>query len=87
MRCGVVSSTANDMAKWMSLFFRDNITAGASPEQIFDGTTIREWLAHRTYTNPMTVGVDSLKPLHWGNVWEVRTRICCRSATVTQLTA
>ena len=60
------------MAKLMMLLFRDNVAAGATSNQIFDGTTIREWLAHRSYADPMTVGADTLKPMHWGHVWEVR---------------
>ena len=68
-------SSANDMAKWMSLFFRDNVTVGSQPNQILDGTTIREWLAHRAYSNPMTVAEDTVQSLQWGAAWEVRLRL------------
>jgi CubicO group peptidase (beta-lactamase class C family) len=107
---GGIYSTANDMAKFMSLFFRDNVTAGtcdatavrctgcaayvrrrvrvlccaacrwrvsgATPQQILDGTTIREILTRRVHSDALSFGENELFYDEFGAPWEVRA---CRA--------
>jgi len=42
--CGCLWASADDMAKFIQLYFRDGVPAGASPSQILDGDTLREAL-------------------------------------------
>lgn len=70
---GNMYSSANDMAKWISLFFRDNVTYNPAAGQILDGASIREMLIRKAHTDPVTVAMDSVFPTSWGFPWEVHT--------------
>jgi CubicO group peptidase (beta-lactamase class C family) len=48
---GQMYSTADDMAKFMSLFFRDSAAADHGGAQVLDGATVREMLTRRAHTN------------------------------------
>ncbi len=68
---GNMYTTGNDMAKWMSLFFRDDVPYNPAAGQILDGASIREMLTRRALTNPTIVNNGSAFPTAWGFPWEV----------------
>lgn len=67
---GQMYSSANDMAKLMSLFFRNNVPADGAA-QVLDGTTIREMLTRRAHVDPSSVPEDSVYYQQFGLPWEV----------------
>lgn len=70
---GNMYSSANDMAKWISLYFRDGAPYNPAAGQILDGASIRESLTRRAHTNPTPVKMDTAFPTEWGFPWEVLT--------------
>lgn len=59
---GSMYSSTNDLAKLISLFFRDNVAYLEQPDQILDSQTIIEWRTPR-YINPDLTG--------YGSPWEI----------------
>ena len=56
---GQMFSTANDMAKLMSFFFRDKVPANGG-DQLLDGATVREMLTRRAHVDARRVHCTAL---------------------------
>jgi len=63
---GAMYSTVNDLSKFMSLLFRDNLSYGSTSEQILDGQTIKEWLL----PGYVTAVIDNSGVTAMGLPWE-----------------